>query len=197
MKFARFLLAALLLIGLPAFADPVTYTAVLSGPAEFPPNASPGSGFTTVIIDTTAHTLSVDITFQDLVGITTASHIHCCTAVPGAGAIGVATELPLFTGFPVGVASGTYFHLFDTSLAGTYNPAFVTNNGGGTVAGAEAALAAGLDAGRAYLNIHSNIYPGGEIRGFLVPEPGTFILMGTGVLALALVHRRRLNATRG
>jgi CHRD domain/PEP-CTERM motif len=65
------------------------------------------------------------------------------------------------------------------------------------VAGAEAALAAGLDAGRAYLNIHSTAYPGGEIRGFLVPEPGTFILTGTGVLALALVHRRRLNATRG
>ena len=36
MKFARFLLAAVLLIGLPAFADPITYTAFLSGPSEFP-----------------------------------------------------------------------------------------------------------------------------------------------------------------
>jgi hypothetical protein len=196
MKFARFLLAAALLFGLPAFADPVGYTADLSGPAEFPPNASPGSGFTTVFIDTTAHTLSVDIAFQDLVGLTTAAHIHCCTAVPLAGAIGVATQLPLFTGFPTGVISGTYFHVFDTTDLATFSPAFVTSNGG-TAAGAEAALSAGLDAGRAYLNIHSDVYPGGEIRGFLVPEPGSLIMMGTGVLALALVRRRRLNSSRG
>ena len=47
--------------------------------------------------------------------------------------------------------------------------------GGGWVAGAEAALAAALMDGKAYLNIHTAFAPGGEIRGFLVPsvpEPG-------------------------
>jgi hypothetical protein len=42
----------------------------------------------------------------------------------------------------------------------------VTANGG-TTAGAEAALLAGLEAGQAYLNIHTTMFPGGEIRGFL------------------------------
>ena len=54
--------------------------------------------------------------------------------------------------------------------ASSYNPAFVTANGG-TVAGAEAALLAGLHAGTAYLNIHTSMVPAGEIRGFLVEVP--------------------------
>ena len=54
------------------------------------------------------------------------------------------------------------------TLASSYNPAFVTAHGG-TVAGAEADLLAGLKAGQAYLNIHSSTFPGGEIRGFLRP----------------------------
>jgi hypothetical protein len=59
--------------------------------------------------------------------------------------------------------------------------------------GAEAALAAGLAADEAYFNIHTTAFPGGEILGFLtdVPEPGTFALLATGVLALALRRRAR------
>jgi hypothetical protein len=39
-------------------------------------------------------------------------------------------------------------------------------------------------AGEAYLNVHSTVQPGGEIRGFLqlVPEPTSVILLSTGVL---------------
>ena len=48
----------------------------------------------------------------------------------------------------------------------SYNPAFVTAHGG-TAASAAAALLAGLEAGQAYLNIHTTTHPGGEIRGFL------------------------------
>jgi CHRD domain len=43
---------------------------------------------------------------------------------------------------------------------------------GGTPAGAEAFLLAGLAAGEAYYNVHSTVFTGGEIRGFLaVPRP--------------------------
>lgn len=183
-------IAVLGLAGLTAHAT--VYTANLSGAVEAPPNASPGTGTVTVSFDTTAHTLSIDVEFSGLLAPTTMAHIHCCTAMPETGTAGVATELPSFTGFPLGVTSGTYSHVFDTSLAATWNPAFIANNGG-TVEGAESAFQAGLDTGRAYLNLHTTFAPGGEIRGFLqpVPEPASFALLALGAPLVLLAARRR------
>jgi hypothetical protein len=81
--------------------------------------------------------------------------------------------------------------LFDLTDAGSWNPAFITASGG-TTAGAEAALLAGLASNQTYLNIHTTNFGGGEIRGFLVaaPEPGTFLLAGA-VLAGFLIRRRK------
>ena len=173
-----------------AQATPIFYSATLSGAAENPSNGSPGTGFAIVGFDPIAQTLSVDVTFSGLLGPTTASHIHCCVDPPGN--VGVATSLPTFTGFPSGVTAGTYSHLFDLTLASSFSPSFVTANGG-TLAGAEAALEDGLANGRAYLNIHTTTYPGGEIRGFLasVPEPATLSLLVVGLGMLVLLRRKR------
>ena len=168
----------------------LTYTANLSGPNESPANASPGTGFAQVDIDTSLHTMRVQVTFSGLTGTTTASHIHAATAVALTGTAGVATTTPTFSGFPLGVTSGSYDNTLDLTQASSYNPSYVTGNGG-TTAGAEAALLAAFANGEAYLNVHTNLYPGGEIRGFLVPapEPGTVgLLAGAGLIAL---RRRR------
>jgi hypothetical protein len=172
-------------------AAPMVFSTTLIGANEVPPNASPGSGFAVVSVDPVAHTLVVSVTFGGLLGNTTASHIHCCAGV-GVNA-GVATTTPTFPGFPSGVTSGTYFNVFDLTLASSFNPAFVTANGG--VAGAEAAFIAGMQAGLTYFNIHTNLFPGGEIRGQLqaVPEPATLILLGIGIAGGAgrAIRRRR------
>lgn len=169
-----------------AQAGLLVYTATLNGAAEAPPNVSPGLGSATVSYDDVAHTLRVEATFSGLSGNVTAAHIHCCTAAAGTGTVGVATVTPSFTGFPSGVTFGSYDHTFNLTVAGSFNASFVTANG--SFAGAEAALAAGLLAGKSYFNIHSSAFPGGEIRGFLtaaaVPEPATWSLLGLGVLAL-------------
>ena len=144
------------------------YTATLSGAAEAPPNNSPGTGKTTVTITGTMMRVQAD--FSGLVAGVTASHIHAATAVPGAGTAGVATSVPTFTGFPSGVTSGTYDRVFDMTLASSYNPAYITANGG-TPASAFAALKTAMNNGASYLNIHSSAFPPGEIRGFLALCP--------------------------
>lgn len=185
----------LALFGSVAHASPITLTAVLSGPAESPPNASPGTGFATVTIDSAARTLRVEVTFSGLLSPTTNAHIHCCVAPPGAA--GVATTTPSFVGFPLGVTSGSMDQTYNTMALSTYNPAFVTANGG-TVDSAEAVLFSGLLAGQAYLNIHTMQFGGGEIRGFLqvqpttaVPEPGTWSLLGLGLATIWAGARHR------
>ena len=139
--------------------------------------------------DPEEQTLRVAITFAGLDGVTTVAHIHCCVDPPTN--VGVASTTPTFPGFPAGVSGGDYDETFDLTLASSFNAAFITANGG-TPAAAEAALALGIANGQAYVNIHTDLYPAGEIRGFLapIPLPAAFPLMLTGVAGM-LFYRSR------
>jgi hypothetical protein len=184
------LAGALLAFAGAAHAGLITFNVTLSGLNEVPANASPGTGLATVVIDDTAHTMTLHVVFSGLLAPTTASHIHCCFA-PQTPTAGVATTTPTFPGFPTGVTAGTYDATFDLLLASSYNPVYITNNGG-TPASAEIALLTGMAQGRSYLNIHTTAFPAGEIRGNLirVPEPGGLALLALGGVML-LTSRNR------
>ncbi len=182
-----------------AHATVIEFDAFLSGPGEFPPNASPATGFADVFYNDIAHTLEVNVTFSGLLGTSTASHIHAPTAVPFAGPAGVATETPSFAGFPLGVTSGTYTDTFDLTLSSSFNAPFLAASGG-TAAGAELALVSDMLAGKAYLNIHSTVVPGGEIRGFLSKVPdaaSTAMLLGLALSGIFAVGRCRAGKASG
>ena len=169
-------IATALMLPMPAaYAIPVTFVGNLAGANEVPPVASPGTGVATVVLDPTAQTIQVNATFSGLTSPDVAAHIHCCAPL-GTNA-GVATTVPAFPGFTLGVTSGTYSSVvFDLTQPLIYNPAFVTMQGG--LSQAEAALIAGIENEMTYLNIHTMNFPGGEIRSQLdpVPEPTTLLL---------------------
>ena len=184
-----------LFFALPSLGLSIPYLATLDGASESPSNASTGTGSAIIDFDPVLHSLYIQFDFSDLLGTTTAAHIHGPTAAPGTGTAGVMTQTPSFVGFPLGVSSGTYSSTFDTSLLSSWNPAFITAHGGTTL-GAEGALDQSLASGTAYLNIHSSVFPGGEIRGFLmpqpVPEPATVLLLGGGFAGLVCYRRKRM-----
>lgn len=194
-RFTRLLPAALLpmlLLTTPAQATVIHYVADLTGAAEAPPNASPGTGTAHVYFDDTALTLRIMVTFWGLTAPVTAAHIHAATAVANAGTASVATQTPSFVGFPAGVMAGSYDHTFDLTLDSSFRAGYITSNGG-TAATATTALVAALNGEKAYLNIHTTQFPGGEIRGFLrVPDTGsTALLLALGMVATVGLARTR------
>src|SRR5262249_29264346 len=158
-RFARSLIVAAAILGLAptlisgyggsvAQAAVLRFPVTLSGANENPANGSLATGSGIVEFETLTHQLHVNVVFSGLTSGTTMAHIHCCIAPPGN--IGVATTVPTFPGFPLGVTSGAYSVTLDMTQASSWNPAFIAAHGG-TTAGAESALVAGAVAGQAYL----------------------------------------------
>ena len=177
-----------MLMAAPTSAATIVFTAPLTPEVA----GATGSGFVTVTVDDVANTLAISANWSGLTGTTTIAHIHCCVSPPGT--VGVAVTPGTLPGFPMGLTSGSYTtpSPLDLTSAATFTGTFVTNFGGGTTAGAQAALLDGLNNGTAYFNIHTTEFPGGEIRGFLapIPEPQTWALMITGFGLLGAVMRR-------
>lgn len=132
----------------------------IDGAQEVPPVATPATGTGTVTLDTMTNEISWNISWSGLSGAATAMHFHG-NANPGANA-GVQVNI----GFISGLASPSV--------------------GSTTISGAQAT---DLLAGLWYVNIHTSLNPGGEIRGQIIPTPGAFALLGLG--GLAACRRRR------
>lgn len=153
-------MAAILLLAPRAGATVHNLTASLDGLQETPPVATPGWGSATMTLDDVSNMFTLTGSFQNLIGTANNAHVHG-PAAPGSPA-GVLFGIT----FDVGVSSGSF------SFNGAITPTQTQ-----TI----------LD-GLAYINIHSTFRPGGEVRGQIVPEPATALLLVTG--AGAMLRRR-------
>jgi hypothetical protein len=179
------------------------FIGILTGSQENPANASPGTGTGTASYDPLTQMLAVSMSYSGLSAGTTNAHIHCCApdAVPDNA--GVAIHF-IPAGFATGSTSGNFNATFDLSLQSTYDGIYFSNSGG-TVAQARDRLLNAMrfgvanddplvnnDSSIAYFNIHTSNFPGGEIRGNIIPipEPASALLLLSG-LAMAVGRTRR------
>lgn len=129
----------------------VTYKATLTGAAEVPAVATTATGNATVTVDA-AKNLTYTATFSGLSSGLVGAHIHG-PAAPGNNA-GVIVPFTITSGITAGTIGPTTVAL-TTSLTGAVSAD---------------SLIALLNAGKAYVNIHSTNHVGGEIRGWLTRQ---------------------------
>ena len=173
-RLARPLGCAAVVLGVLAVAPPmasattILFTISLTGSQETPSNLSGAAAGGIAAFDSVADTISVSAFFAGLASPATASHIHDgAPGVPG-------PVIVSFTPFTPAATSGSIV--------------------GGPLAFPVADIP-DLLAGNTYFNIHDALFPGGEIRGQLipavVPEPGTMLLVVGGIAGLVLFGRTK------
>lgn len=155
--------AAMVMLCTSANAFIWTFDDPLSGLQETPPNASPATGTAMGTYNDETNVLHIMVHATGFLGNLTAGHIH-------RGATGVAGPviIPL-----ANTAGGTTWESDQT---------FVLTDA------QETDLMNGLH----YVNLHTSMFPGGEIRGqlHLVPEPASLLALAGG-LGVLLRRRRK------
>ena len=146
-----------------AWSQTTIFTATLTGGQEVPANGSSGTGSGTLEINNTSRAWTLSGTFSGLSGTANNAHIH------GPAAVGVGA------GVVVGIS-------FTSGTSGTIS-------GTGTFTSGQAS---DLFAGLYYINIHSTVESGGEIRGQLtaIPEPSSYAMI-VGLLGLGIAFQRQ------
>ena len=136
-------MVAMLAIGAPAYGEGRPFSTTLTGTAEVPGPGDPdASGTALITLNQGQGEVCFDLSWAGIDGTVTAAHIH----------IGAATEagpvvVPLFT---------------DAALSGT-------DSTSGCVSGVSEELIKAIrqDPENYYVNIHSDVFPAGAVRGQL------------------------------
>jgi hypothetical protein len=145
---------ALVLLGsaVQAQAQTISCTALLSGGNEVPGIASGSGGNATVTMNVAAGTIAYQVNVFNLPNGVTQSHIH-------AGSPGVGGPVVINFVVPTGVSN-------DFGISGTATQTDLVARPSQGVNSMED-VAQMLAANQAYVNVHSQANPGGEIRGQL------------------------------
>lgn len=139
-----------------AEAQNVNFTALLSGANETPGIASGAGGTATVTLNTATRTVTYKVDVYNMPSGTTAAHFH-------AGGPGVAG--PVVVNFTVQTSISN-----DFSISGSATSADLVTRAEQGIRSWDDFLQA-LTLGQIYVNVHSSVNPGGEIRGQVVPVP--------------------------
>ena len=144
---------------------PSTLHEQLSGYNEAAPLAlsTTGEGQFRVNIDEAAQEISYELSYSGLEGSVTQAHIHFGSRSQSGG---ISTFL--CTNLGNGPAGTQPCPAAPATITGTLRPADVIGPAGqGITAGQFAELVAAINAGFTYVNVHSTLYPAGEIRAQL------------------------------
>jgi CHRD domain len=139
-------------------------SATLGGYQEVPSISSTGTASFTADVAQDGQSVDWQVSYANLEGSITQSHIHFGQrSVNGGISVFLCTNLG---NGPAGTQTCPGPH--DGTFSGTFGPADVIGpSAQGITAGEWDELMNAIDAGKAYANIHSTTWPGGEIRAQL------------------------------
>jgi hypothetical protein len=145
-----------IIVGVVVFATPVPaqaeeiFICELTGDVEVPPVATPGEGFAIVVINDSKTEIGFFYAFNDITTNAVAAHIHFAP---------VGADGPIIYDLSAGLPAETGAYVMGTLTAADFTP-------GANMDSFRKSLEA-MRRGNMYVNVHSAMHPGGELRGQL------------------------------
>ncbi|HYM32379.1 MAG TPA: CHRD domain-containing protein [Candidatus Cybelea sp.] len=175
-------------------------------------STSTATGFGTVTIDTTLFTITTDLSWSGLSGPADRAHLHDAPAgqsrftPPNNNFFHELlddTSVPLAVQVACGFAGGGSMTNCAPTTGTAHNVLQLSATDGYAISAEPpatgfpdfASLTAAFLSDGVYIDMHTELYPSGEIRGQLlaasVAEPGTLAILGAGLVGLGFTRRRR------